>query len=168
MDLKQLQAIGALVPPTLFKRKIEFKYPELKPASEWADPDLPEKTGRWLDGSMDAFIRKGSSADAIEVAQASERERPFVAVFRSVCQENGEPVFPTLEDALRLEIWLVMPLWAAINSVSGDPPKNSRPGTNSGANSRSGSAVARSQNGKRHSRSTRKPSGASIAPSAAP
>ena len=168
MDLKQLQAIGAIVPRTLFKREIEFKYPELKPAAEWADPEVPEYTGVTLDGSMTVFIRRGSSADAIEIANASQRERPFVAIFRSVCNEKGEPVFPDLAEAMQLATWLAIPLFNAINEVSGGDPKNSRPGTSSGANSRSPSAAGRSRNGKRRSRLMKSASGASTAPSAAP
>jgi hypothetical protein len=187
MDLKELQAIGAIVPRTLFKREIEFEYPERKPQSEWADPGIPELVdpiekprSEWEDpdvpetfqptvrGSMTTFIRRGSSADAIEIANASARERPFVAIFRSVCTEDGKPVFPTLEEAMQLATWIVLPLFNAINSISGDRPKPSPPGTNSGASSRSRSAGARSRNGRKQSRSTRKPSGASIETSAAP
>lgn len=168
MDLKQLQAIGAIVPRTLFKRVIEFKYPELKPEKAWADPEVPEMTGQILDGSMDVFIRRGSSADAIEIANATDRERPFVAIWRSVCDEKGNPVFPSLEDAMQLATWIVIPLFQAINAVSGDAPKAYPPRTNSGANSHSVSAGGRSRNGKRRSARAKPASGNSTAPSAAP
>jgi hypothetical protein len=168
MDLKQLHAIGAIVPRTLFKRVIEFKYPEQKPATDWADPEVPELTGQILDGQMDVFIRRGSSADAIEIANASDRERPFVAIWRSVCDEKGEPVFPTLGDAMQLATWIVIPLFQAINAVSGDRPKNSQPRTSSGASSRSASAAGRSKSGKRRSVRASATSGPSTAPSAAP
>lgn len=166
--MKALQAIGALVPRTLFKREIEFDYPELKPASEWADPEVPEKTGKTLHGKMTTFIRRGSSADAIEIANASDRERPFVAIFRSVCDEKGNPVFPTIEDAMQLATWIVVPLFKAITAVSGDRPKNSQPRTSSGAISHSPSADARSKNGKpRHLPASVK-SGSSTGKSTAP
>jgi hypothetical protein len=167
MDLKALQAIGAIVPRTLFKRVIEFKYPEQKPAKDWADPEVPELTGQILDGAMDVFIRRGSSADAIEIANASDRERPFVAIWRSVCDEKGDPVFPTLEDAMQLATWIVIPLFQAINAVSGDHPKNSQPKTSSGLNSRSSSA-GRLKKSRRRSVRESATSGASIGPSAAP
>lgn len=168
MDLKQLQAIGAIVPRTLFKRSIEFQYPELRPAEQWADAEVPERTGKLLDGQMDVFIRRGSSADAIEISAASDRERPFVAIFRSVCDEKGNQVFPSLEDAMQLATWIAIPLFSAIMAVSGDSPKTSPPRTNSGASSRSASAVGRSRNGKRRSASANAPSGPSTATSAAP
>jgi hypothetical protein len=165
MDLKQLQAIGAIVPRTLFKRKIEFQYPELKPESQWVEPGIPEPTGETLSGSMEVFIRRGSSADAIEIANASERDRPFVAIFRSVCDEKGEPIFPDLETATQLATWIVIPLFNAINSVSGDRPKNSQPTTSSGTNSPSSSAE-RSKKFKRRSPQANVTRGGSIAPSA--
>lgn len=168
MDLKQLQAIGAIVPRTLFKREIEFDYQELKPAEEWADPEVPEKTGKTIHGKMETYIRRGSAADAIEVANASERERPFVAIFRSVCDEKGEPVFPTIEDAMQLAAWIVVPLFKAITAVSGDSPKNSLPRTNSGVSLRSPSAAGRSKNGKRRSARKSAASGPSTEASAAP
>jgi hypothetical protein len=167
MDLKQLQAIGAIVPRTLFKRKIEFQYPELKPEAEWVEPGIPEPTGETLSGSMEVFIRRGSSADAIEIANASDRERPFVAIFRSVCTEDGAPVFPTIEDAMQLATWIVVPLFNAINSVSGGGAKNSQPRTSSGTNSPSSSG-ARSKKFKRRSVPKSATPGASTAPSAAP
>jgi hypothetical protein len=167
MDLKQLQAMGAIVPRTLLKREVTFKRPELKPVAEWANPEEPEFTGEWLDGSMTVFIRRGSSADALEIANASPRERPFVAVFRSICDESGTPMFPTLEDAMQLANWLAFPLFNAITEAAGGGPKNSRPGTSSGANSRSGSVGGRSQSGRKRSPSTKKKSGASTESSSA-
>ena len=168
MDLKQLQAIGALVPRTLFKRDIEFKYPELRPKAEWADADVPEMTGETLDGKMTVYVRRGSSADAIEVANASERERPFVAVFRSICHEDGSQVFPTIEDAMQLATWLVIPLFNTIKDVNGDRPKNSQPRTSSGAKSPSASAGGRLKNGKQPSQGASRKSGDSTETSAAP
>jgi hypothetical protein len=168
MDLKQLQAIGAIVPRTLFKREIEFKYPEQKPVAEWVDPEVPEYTGQTLDGSMTAYIRRGSSADAIEIANASPRERPFVAIFRSICDDKGNPVFPDLAEAMQLATWLAIPLFNAITEVSGGDPKNSRPGTSSGVASRSPSAAGRSRNGKKRSASKSAKSGQPTNSSAAP
>jgi hypothetical protein len=154
MDLKQLQAIGAIVPLKLFKREILVRRPELKPRAEWPDPEVPERTGEYLDESMTVHIRKGSSADAIEVANASARERPFVAIYRSICDEKGAPVFPDLETTMQLETWLVVPLFNAINEVQVVGSKNSQPRTSSGVSSRSPSAAGRSKSGKRRSRST--------------
>lgn len=169
MDLQHLQQMGALVPRKLFKRDVAIKRPLLKPESEWTDPEVPEKTGEWEDSTVTVYIRRGSSADALEIANAPPRERPFVAVFRSVCDEHGKPLFPTLEDAMQLEVWLAFPLFAEITAVTRvGEPKNSQPRTSSGARSRSPSADARSTSGKRRSTSTNSPSGEPIEPSAAP
>jgi hypothetical protein len=168
MDLKQLQAMGAIVPRTLVKREVSFKRPVLKPATEWADPEIPEETGEVVEESMTAYIRRGSSADALEIANASERERPFVAVFRAICDEKGNPVFPTLEDAMQLATWLAFPLFKAITSITGGGSKNSRPGTSSGVASRSPSAAGRSRNGKKRSASKSTRSGRHTSSSAAP
>ncbi|MDQ3039518.1 MAG: phage tail assembly chaperone family protein, TAC [Pseudomonadota bacterium] len=167
MDLKQLQALGAIVPRGLIKREITFDYYPLKPETEWAESDVPERQDDKTEGRMTVHIRKGSSADAIEVAGSSERERPFVAILRCICNENGDPVFPTIEDAMSLETWLAIPLFEAINSVSGIGTKKSQPGTSSGAKSRSLSAGDQSRNGKRSSRTRKKVSGDSTVPSVA-
>lgn len=166
--LPQLRAMGAIVSTKLFKRDIPIRRPELKPAEEWADSEVPERTGDFVDDKITVFIRKGSSADAIEIANASERERPFVAIFRSICDDKGAAVFPDLETAMRLETWLAAPLFNAINEVQGVPSKNSQPRTSSGVSSRSPSAAGRSKSGKTRSRSKSKSAGKRTAPAAAP
>jgi hypothetical protein len=169
MDLQQLQQMGAIVPRKLFKRDVAIKRPLLKPQDEWTDPEVPEKTGEWEDATVTVYIRRGSSADALEIANAPDRERPFVAVFRSVCDENGKALFPTIEDAMQLEVWLAFPLFKEITSVTRiGEPKNSQPRMSSGARSHSPSAAARSKSGKKRSTSTNSPSGEPTEPSAVP
>lgn len=166
MDFATLQKLGAIVPKALVKREITFKRPELRPDSEWADQDVPEFTGELLEESMTIHIRRGSSADAIDVSNASDRERPFVAIYRSICDEAGNQVFPSLEEAMQLQMWMALPLFTAINEINGGGSKNSRPRTSSGAKSRSPSAEGRSPNGKKPCSSTNKTSGDNTATSA--
>lgn len=168
MDLKQLQAAGAFVPRTLFKREIPIKRPEMKPEGEWADPEVPEYTGELLDDTVTAFIRKRSSADFMEIRQAKNRDKWHLSVLLCVCHEDGTPVFDSLEQAEQLQEWLFVPLAAAVLEVNGEGAKNFQPRTNGGASSRSASAVGRLKSGKRRSRKPSSSSGDSTRPSAAP
>lgn len=136
MDLKQLEAMGAFVPQKLHKRVIEVERPVLAPADGWTDPDVPEYTGDTVKDQMTVHIRLGSSADEIEMSQASSRERPFVAIHRFVYTEDGRPVFDSLEQAMSLKSWLVIPLFNAIAGVTSNGPKASRRKTSSGSKSR--------------------------------
>ena len=132
MKLSDLQEMGAFVSTKLIQREVKFQRPELKPASEWTDPDIPEMTGEVLNESMTVWIRRGSAADAIELMQAARREQPFVAIYRSVCNKDGSPVFESIEQAESLQLWLAMPLFEAITEVAGNGPKASRRRTSSG------------------------------------
>ena len=136
MDLKQLQAMGAFVPQKLHKREIEVTRPVPLPAAEWADPDIPEYSGESVKEKMTTYIRMGSSADDIEMSRATEREQPFVAVYRFICDEKGTQVFESVEQAMTLQTWLVIPLFNAIAEVRGGRPKASRRKTSSGSKSR--------------------------------
>lgn len=147
MELKDLQSMGAIVSRKLTKRVVPIKRPVMRPADEWADAEIPEFTDELVDDTVTVHIRRGTSADAIEIMQATERERPFVAIYRSICNDKGEPVFPTLDDAMQLALWLVLPLFNAVTEVAGQSPKASRRRTSSGAKSRSPSAVAASASG---------------------
>ena len=166
MDLQQLQAMGAIVPAKLVRREVKIKRPIMSPSEEWSDPDLPEFTGETADESITVFIRRGSSADQIELLRAEQREQPFVAIQRGVCMEDGKPLFPTLEIAMQVALWLAMPLFEAVTEVAGNGPKRSRRRTSSGAKSHSPSADEASTNGSTPSVPTKKPSGVSTEPSA--
>lgn len=97
MDLKQLQALGAFVPTKPIKRTITVQIPRKTDESTWADPEIPEYGEETDERSIDVYIRKGSSADAIEMANAVARSQPFVAIYRGVCHEDGSPVFESQE-----------------------------------------------------------------------
>lgn len=147
MKLQDLQAIGAIVPTKMVKREVAFKRPILKPASEWADKDEPEFTGETVDDTVTVNIRRGSSADGIEILQAEARDQPFIAIHRCICDDDGKPVFPTLEKAQSLALWLALPLFKAITDEGTRGPKVSRRRTSSGAKSRSPSADEASVSG---------------------
>lgn len=151
MDLKQLQAVGAFVSTKLFKRVVPIKRPEAKPQNEWADPEVPEFTGKVIDDTVTVWIRKRSSADFMEIRQAPNRDKFHLSVQVCCFHEDGTPVFETLEQAKKLQEWLFVPLAAEVHELHGEGPKNSQPRTSGGANSPSASAGARSRNGKKRS-----------------
>lgn len=167
MDLKQLQAMGAFVPKTLFKREVEFDRPVLRPEAEWASPDEPEYTGELVKESVTAWIRKRSSADFMEIRQAPTRDQMSVALLRCVCHEDGAEVFESIDQVRQLEEWFFVPLMWHVSEVNKFGAKNSQPRTSGGANSHSASAAGRLRSGKRRSVKKSSKSGSSTPPSAA-
>lgn len=135
MKLSELQAMGAFAPEKLVKREIKFKRPEYLPESEWADPDVPEQTGEFIEDTVTVYIRRGSAADAIELVRAPEREQPFLAIHRAIVHADGKPVFESVEQAMSLQLWLAMPLFEAISEVAPKVPKALRRKKSGGANS---------------------------------
>jgi hypothetical protein len=125
MKLADLQAMGAFAPDELVKRDVAIKRPILD--------DAGAETGDYADESLTVHIRRGAAADAIEIMRAEAREQPFVAIYRSICQPDGTPVFESVEQAMRLQLWLAMPLFEAITEVAPKRPKASRKRTNGGA-----------------------------------
>lgn len=168
MDLKQLQAMGAIVPRTFYEKTIPIRRPVLKPVEEWAEADAPEKTDKFVDDTITVHIRKRSSADFLEMVTAPDRDKAHIAVLRCVCKPDGAEVFESLEQTKQLEEWLFIPLMLAVNEVNKFGLKNSQPRTSSGANSRSPSAAGRSRNGKKRSAKKSARSGLPTATSAAP
>lgn len=154
MDIKQLQAMGAIVSRTLHKKEVKIRYRPLLPESEWTDPKEPEPQPEYVDETLTTWIRKKSSADFIEMLQADDRDKALIAVYRCVCHEDGTQVFESLAQVSQVEEWLIVPLIMAVNEVNGFGLKNSTPRASSGAKSRSLSAAVPSQNGK--TRSARK------------
>lgn len=129
----ELQAMGAFVPTKPIKRDVKIKKPIQKPEAEWADKEVPEFTGEHEDATLTAYIRRGAAIDAIEMMRAQERDQPFVAIFRSVVNQDGTPVFESLDQASRLAPWIAFPLFTAITEVAGTAPKGSRRKTNGGS-----------------------------------
>lgn len=151
MKLSELQAAHAFVPVRPVKKEVPIKRPVPKPKSEWAEANVPEFTDEVVDDSLTVFIHRGYAADSLEMIQASERERPFVAILRGIVHEDGKPVFASLteimgdpslgdEDRGGLAPWIVFPLFTAITEVAGHAPKPSRRATSSGSKRASRSA----------------------------
>lgn len=142
MDFAKLQALGAIVPKNLFKREITVTYKPQKPEAEWTEAHNPEFQDDEITEKWPVFIRLPSAADAIEIATASDRDRPFVGIYRCWVNEDGTEFLPSLEVATSIRPWLALPLWDAINSLSPTRPKKSKPSKRGGASSPSSSAAA--------------------------
>lgn len=156
MDIKQLSALGGFSPRGLIKKEVELKRPPLKPKDQWDDPDRPESDesaakDQWTDDTLTVYVRKRSSADSFEVLGAESRNRPFVMIYRCICDAQGKPVFESQEQVEELKEWLWMPLALAVSEVNQLLPKKLQPRTNSGAKSRLPSAADPSRNGKKPS-----------------
>ena len=135
MKLADLQAMGAMAPDKLIKREVKIERPVLLPKEQWADPDVEEESGDYESDTLTVYIRQGSAADAIEMMGAARREQPFVVIHRAICHEDGTPVFESLEQAMRLKLWLAFPLFDAIKEVAPKAPKASRKKRSGGTNS---------------------------------
>lgn len=173
MDLKQLQAMGAVAPRALVKRDIPIRRPPLRAEEEWENPSIPEADEsapkeQWTEESLTVHIRKRSSVDFYELISSADREKPFVVILRCICDEKGEPVFSDIAQVIQLKEWLWMPLALAANEVNEFGSKNSKPRTSSGAKSHSPSADEASRNGKRPSPKKNVRSGSPTETSAAP
>lgn len=128
MKLSELKVLGAFASDKLIQRDVQLKRPLY-------DEDGQE-TGEYADEVLPVHIRRGSAADAIELMQADKRQQPFVAIYRSICEPDGSPAFESIEQAMRLQLWVAMPLFEAITEVAPKRPKASRRNKSGGANSR--------------------------------
>ncbi len=135
MDIKQLQAMGALVSRVLTKVEVKVKRP--------SDPENADSER--IDDTVDVWIRKRSSADFLEMVNAPDRDKAHIAILRCICHEDGSEVFESLDQAKQLAEWLFIPLMLAVNEVNSFGLKNSQPRTNSGAKSASSSAARSSK-----------------------
>ena len=152
MDFKQMQAMGGIVSQALVPKDIRFTYHPRKPEAEWADPQIPEHEEQAVTETGRIFVRKRSSRDFLDIVKAPEAEQPFLALFRCVCNEDGTPLFPSVEDAGQLAEWLMVPMIAAVNEVNSFVPKPSPLRTSSGTTSPSPSAAGVSRSGRTPSR----------------
>lgn len=170
MDLKSLKAMGALTSRSLVKKDVAVRYPVPLPQDQWANPEVAEYPDPMVyeETTIETHIQKKSSADFIEMMQARDSEKGFIAVFRCVRQADGSQVFDTFEQVMALNEWLWIPLMRAVYEVNEFSPKNSRPRTSSGAKSRLPSAAAPSRNGKKRLVKKSGLSGSPIAPTPAP
>ncbi len=127
--------MGAITPRTVFKRDIDVKFRPLKPEKEWAEKGNPEHEEAEVEKKITVFIRKANSADLLEITNANDRQRPFVAIYRCICNEDGSEVFPDLETTTTIAPWLLIPLFSVIQTVNPDSKKKSLRKMNSGVKS---------------------------------
>jgi hypothetical protein len=149
MDFQKLQALGGIVSSALVPKEIKFTRPRTPEEGE----------GEPITESATIHVRKRTSRDFLDIVKVPESERPFLAIFRCVCAEDGTPLLPSVDDASRLAEWMLMPILNAVNEVNSFDPKGFPPRTTSGSNSPSLSAVAASRSGKRPSRKKNGPAG---------
>lgn len=123
MSLKDLQALGAFVPTKPFKRTIEFDKPILAPEEEWDSPDVPKCTGETERVSIDVYFKRMSSADEVAIAQAPADLQPFVMVFRLVRNEDGSPLFESVDQVASMASWVLAPIVSEIEKIEGSRPK---------------------------------------------
>lgn len=123
MSLKDLQALGAFVPTKPFKRTIEFDKPILAPEEEWDSPDVPKFTGETERVSIDVYFKRMSSADEVAIAQAPADLQPFVMVFRLVRNEDGSPLFESVDQVASMASWVLAPIVSEIERIEGSRPK---------------------------------------------
>lgn len=123
MSLKDLQALGAFVPTKPFKRTIEFDKPILAPEEEWDSPDIPKFTGETERVSIDVYFKRMSSADEVAIAQAPADLQPFVMVFRLVRNEDGSPLFESVDQVASMASWVLAPIVSEIEKIEGSRPK---------------------------------------------
>lgn len=154
MDLTQLQAMGAIVPRTLFKREIEVTYRPLTDQATWANPQEPEREAESVTKKIDVYVRKRNSADMLDVSTAEGSDMALTTILRCICKPDGSPVFETIQQVRDLEPWMSIPLLNVVREVNQYDPKNSPPRTSGGAGSPSRSGGGASRSGK--SRSPRK------------
>jgi len=123
VSLKDLQALGAFVPTKPFKRTIEFDKPILAPEEEWDSPDVPKFTGETERVSIDVYFKRMSSADEVAIAQAPADLQPFVMVFRLVRNEDGSPLFESVDQVASMASWVLAPIVSEIEKIEGTRPK---------------------------------------------
>lgn len=147
MEIQQLLAAHAFVPTKIIRKDIKITRPVPTEKETWTDPEVPEYGDETVTETWTMHVRFGTSADEIEMARASDRERPFIAIWRYICDANGKPLFESLEQAMQLKSWVVIPMFNAIGEVTGSRPKSSRRRMSSGSKSPSPSADAPRKNG---------------------
>jgi len=149
MNLTDLQALGAFVSAKTVKRTIEVNRPLTKPPEEWDDPEVPEFTGETESVTLDIFVKRPSSADEFAIGQAQVADQMFVSVCRLVRNQDGSPLFESLEQASQLASWVLIPVITELEKFIGTRPKKTLPpATSSGSKSRSRSGDEAQKSGR--------------------
>lgn len=149
MNLEQLRAAGVLAANPLTRHTIKLRYRPLKPVEARTDPAVEEREDFFVEGSADYWLRKASAADMIQIISypGSEVEKNYMLIHCCTFHEDGTRVFPTVEDALPLDVVMFFDLLVKLKNINGDIAKKSPPKTKPGAKSRSRSAVDQLPNG---------------------
>lgn len=142
MNLEQLRAAGVIAANPLTRRTIKLRYRPLKPREQWADPAVEEREDFFQHGTAEYWLKKASAADMLLVMNAPGREvdKNYMLIHRCVFHENGDRVFPTVEDTLSLDLVMFADLLLKLKEINGDFPKASPPKTKPGTTSPSPSA----------------------------
>lgn len=131
MNLNDLQAMGAFASSKPVLKTITLRQPVLKPEKEWDDPDVAEFTGEDEEVTMDVLFKPFSSADEIQIARASDEDKGYVAIQRSVLNDDGTLLFQSLDEVKLLNTWMLVPLIKAVEGLA-VKKSNAMPLTNSG------------------------------------
>lgn len=150
MSIKELQAMGAFIPTKVVKREIAVKRPLTTDPDTWADEGVPEFSGETEDATITVWLKRPSSADQLELANAEKDDQTFLMLCRMVRNEDGSPLFESLDQCKQLAAWVLIPLINETKEVNGFTPKKPlTPGTPSGLKSRSPSGAEVRKNGKK-------------------
>jgi hypothetical protein len=168
MDLKQLKAMGLVTTNPMIKHDLEIGYYPLKPESDWADPAIPEREAERVTSTITVYLKRYNAADLVIVGAVEDQEmRAWMSIQRSTYTETGDRLFPTLDDAIGLDLAMFGPLLTRINKINEGAKKNSPRKMNSGASLPLPSVDEALPNGKSSLTPESTESGSSTAPSSA-
>lgn len=170
VDLSQLRAMGLVASNPLVRKEINIRYRPMKPESEWQEPGQPERQDEFEEASVTVFIRKFTAADQIAISNAKTNEEvAYISIQRTVFTEDGQHLFPTMDDAYGLDLDMFAPLLGEIRDINEiGKAKKSQPRTKRGVTSRSPSADAVLRSGNKSSPQTSSTSGSSSEAPTAP
>lgn len=149
MNIEQLRAMGLVHSNPLVRKEFKVRYFPLKPPETWATPGVEEREPESVEGEVVVYLRKMTAADQLAVRSAVKGDQDFLSVLihRSVFDENGARVFPTVEDAAGINVEMFAGLVEELTRMN-PVPKRSRAKMSSGANSPSPLAGGPSPNGR--------------------
>lgn len=123
--LDDLKAMGLVSQRPLIRRDIEVEYYPPKPVEEWANPEIEEREDELAKATVTVYLKKYRVGDIVAMSQIEpEEDRVYFAIHRSVCDESGAPLFPTLQDAKMIGDELLYPIVSAISDLNGTKKKS--------------------------------------------
>lgn len=117
-NLTQLKAAGGIVSREPVKKEVTWTH---------VSPDGEEMADTFF-----IYVQKPTFGSVLSIGKTADREQLALTLSKTLMLEDdkGKPAFISYEDAMQLDPGLAMVLLAAVREVS-EPPKNSRPPTNS-------------------------------------